>query len=134
MLNLDGLWVQQVSYVKFSVNIRWDRVWRVPTGQKSSPPTLVTYPNKAETLIADDRLYVWVGYKGGRATFLAGGYPPYPVPSDINRKFHIGHLLYPKSIQIQQNTWDGNIFFFKLDLKWVFYSKKVEFLASNIII
>ena len=26
------------------------------------------------------------------------------------------------------------IFFFKLDLKWVFYSKKVEFLASNIII
>ena len=64
-------------------------------GQKSSPPTLVTYPNKAETLIADDRLYVWVGYKGGRATFLAGGYPPYTVPSDINRKFHIGHLLYP---------------------------------------
>ena len=58
LLNLDGLWVQKVPYMKFSVNIRWDRVWRVPTGQKSSPPTLVTYPNKAETLIADDRLYV----------------------------------------------------------------------------
>ena len=46
LLNLDGLWVQQVSYMKFSVNIRWDHVWRVPTGQKSNPPTLVTYPNK----------------------------------------------------------------------------------------
>ena len=60
-------------------------------GIASMQPTLVTYPNKAETLIADDRLYVWVGYKGGRATFLAGGYPPY--------------------------TWDGKNFFFKLDLK-----------------
>ena len=26
LLNLDGLWVQQVSYMKLSVNIRWDRV------------------------------------------------------------------------------------------------------------
>ena len=28
----------------------------------------------------------------------------------------------------------ARFFFFKLDLKWVFYSKKVEFMASNIII
>ena len=72
--------------MKFSVDIRWGRVWRVPTGQKSSPPTLVAYPNKAETLIQQfihivyhlrsTLRLVWVGYKGGKATFLAGGYPP----------------------------------------------------------
>ena len=58
LLNLDGLWVQQVSYIKFSVNIRWGRVWQVPTGQKSSLPMLVAYLNMAETLLLDDRLHV----------------------------------------------------------------------------
>ena len=37
-------------------------------------------------------------------------------------------------IQIQQNTWDGKFFFFQTGFEVGFYSKKVEFLASNIII
>ena len=47
---------------------------------------------------------VWEGYKGGRTTFLASGYSPDLASFDSNRKFHIGHLLYPQSIQIQQFT------------------------------
>ena len=82
LLNLDGLWVQQVSYMKFSVNIRWGWVWPVPIGQKHSPPILVVYPNKSETLIQQfihlvyllrstflpclGRLQGWAGYFSGR--------------------------------------------------------------------
>ena len=58
LMNLDGLRVQKVPYMKFSVIIKWGQVWRVPPAQKGSLPTLVAYPNKTETLILDDRLYV----------------------------------------------------------------------------
>ena len=44
---------------------------------------MIDYMNK---LLNQRFCLVWVGYKGGRATFLAGGYSPYPAPSDINRK------------------------------------------------
>ena len=52
--------------MKFSVNIRWGWVWPVPTGQKRSPPTLVTYSNKAETLIQQ---FIHIVYHL-RSTFL----------------------------------------------------------------
>ena len=61
LMNLDRLRVQKVPYMKFSVIIKWGQVWRVPAGQKGSLPTLVAYPNKTETLILDDRLYIYIG-------------------------------------------------------------------------
>ena len=49
---------KKVPYMKFSVIIKWGQVWLVPPAQKGSLPTVVAYPNKTETLILDDRLYV----------------------------------------------------------------------------
>ena len=58
LMNLDGLRVQKVPYMKFSVIIKWGQVWWVSLAQKGSLPTLVAYPNKTETLLLDDRLYI----------------------------------------------------------------------------
>ena len=63
-LNLDGLRVQKVPYMKFSVIIKWGQVCQVPAGQKGSLPTLVAYPNKTESFISDDRPYVKTAESG----------------------------------------------------------------------
>ena len=49
LMNLDGLRVQKVPYMKFSVIIKWGQVWRVPAGQKGSLPTLHTDLGQVES-------------------------------------------------------------------------------------
>ena len=78
MMNRDGLRVQKVPYMKFSVIIKWGQVWRVPAGQKGSLPTLVTYPNKTEELILDDRLYIYI-------------YLNYSIVKDSNADLTVGN-------------------------------------------
>ena len=130
-----------MSYTKFSVNIRWGWVWPVPIGQKRSPPILVVYPNKSETLILQfihivyhlrstflpclGRLQGWAGYFSGRWV------PAIPGPIWYQQKISYRTPVVPIVRPDSAND-TGKIF--KLDLKWVFYGKKVEFLASNIII
>ena len=127
--------------MKFSVNIRWGWVWPVPIGQKRSPPILVVYPNKSETLIQQ---FIHIVYHL-RSTFLpclgrlqgwAGYFSGWWVPAIPGPIWYQQKILYRTPVVpiVHPDSANDTGKIFKLDLKWVFYGKKVEFLASNIII